>query len=39
VFLAVLVAGALTVVAGLLMPDAAVGQRQEEPTETEPSAA
>jgi MFS family permease len=41
VFLAVLVAAALTVVAGLLMPkvDAAVGQQREEPAETEPSAA
>jgi EmrB/QacA subfamily drug resistance transporter len=41
VFLAVLVAAALTVVAGLLMPkvDAAVGQQHEEPTAAEPSAA
>jgi MFS family permease len=41
VFLAVLVAAALTVVAGLLMPkvDAAVGRPHEEPTATEPSAA
>jgi MFS family permease len=41
VFLAVLLAAALTVAAGLLMPkvDAAVGQQQEEPTEAEPSAA
>jgi MFS family permease len=41
VFLAVLLAAALTVAAGLLMPkvDAAVGQQQEEPTEAEPFAA
>jgi EmrB/QacA subfamily drug resistance transporter len=41
VFLAVLVAAALTVVAGLLMPkvDAKVGQQQEEPSEAEQSPA
>ena len=39
-FLAVLVAAVLTVVAGLLMPkvDAAVGQEQEEPAASEPLA-
>ncbi len=38
VFLAVLVAAVLTVVAGLLMPkvDAAVGQAREEPAAAEP---
>ena len=40
-FLAVLVAAVLTVVAGLLMPkvEAAAGRQPAEPTDTEPAAA